>query len=107
MANPPFSVKTWRYGVDFSYGRFDGFDVPPDKNGDYAFLLHMIKSMRPRGKDVVMLPHGVLFRGNAEARIRTELLDALIARQKEDAADYMTSSSRVRNTGGPMPVSGK
>ncbi|WP_442545180.1 N-6 DNA methylase [Arthrobacter sp. KN11-1C] len=74
VANPPFSVKSWRNGFDFSYGRFDGFDTPPDKNGDYAFLLHMVKSLRPRGKGVVVLPHGVLFRGNSEARIRTELI---------------------------------
>lgn len=74
VANPPFSVKTWTNGFDYSYGRFDGFDTPPDKNGDYAFLLHMVKSLRPRGKGVVVLPHGVLFRGNSEARIRTELI---------------------------------
>ncbi|CBT76506.1 MULTISPECIES: type I restriction-modification system subunit M [Glutamicibacter] len=74
VANPPFSVKTWTNGFDSSYGRFDGFGTPPDKNGDYAFLLHMIKSLRPRGKGVVVLPHGVLFRGNSEARIRTELI---------------------------------
>ena len=74
VANPPFSVKTWTNGFDWSYGRFDGFDSPPDKNGDYAFLLHMVKSMMPRGKGVVVLPHGVLFRGNAEARIRTQLI---------------------------------
>ncbi|MGP5687672.1 N-6 DNA methylase [Glutamicibacter ardleyensis] len=74
VANPPFSVKTWTNGFADSYGRFEGFDTPPDKNGDYAFLLHMIKSLRPRGKGVVVLPHGVLFRGNSEARIRTELV---------------------------------
>lgn len=74
VANPPFSNKTWTNGFDWSHGRFDGFDTPPDKNGDYAFLLHMIKSLRPRGKAVVVLPHGVLFRGNSEARIRTELI---------------------------------
>ncbi|WP_313813363.1 N-6 DNA methylase [Glutamicibacter sp.] len=74
VANPPFSVKTWTNGFDSTYGRFDGFDTPPDKNGDYAFLLHMVKSLRPRGKGIVVIPHGVLFRGNAEARIRTELI---------------------------------
>ncbi len=74
VANPPFSHKTWRNGFNFSFGRFDGFDTPPDKSGDYAFLLHMVKSLRPRGKGVVVLPHGVLFRGNSEARIRTELI---------------------------------
>lgn len=74
VANPPFSNKTWTNGFDWSHDRFDGFDTPPDKNGDYAFLLHMIKSLRPHGKAVVVLPHGVLFRGNSEARIRTELI---------------------------------
>lgn len=74
VANPPFSVKTWTNGFDWSYGRFVGYDTPPDKNGDYAFLLHMVKSLKPHGKGVVVLPHGVLFRGNAEARIRTELI---------------------------------
>lgn len=74
VANPPFSHKTWTNGFDYSYGRFEGFGSPPDKNGDYAFLLHMVKSLRPRGKGVVVLPHGVLFRGNAEAKIRTELI---------------------------------
>ena len=74
VANPPFSHKTWTNGFNYSYGRFDGFDTPPDKNGDYAFLLHMVKSLRPRGKGVVVLPHGVLFRGNSEGRIRTELV---------------------------------
>ncbi|MBT8163156.1 MULTISPECIES: class I SAM-dependent DNA methyltransferase [Arthrobacter] len=74
VANPPFSHKTWTNGFDYSFGRFDGFDTPPDKNGDYAFLLHMVKSLRPQGKGAVVLPHGVLFRGNSEARIRTELI---------------------------------
>lgn len=74
VANPPFSHKTWTNGFDYSFGRFDGFGAPPAKNGDYAFLLHMVKSLKPRGKGVVVLPHGVLFRGNSEARIRTELV---------------------------------
>lgn len=74
VANPPFSVKTWTNGFDGSYGRFDGFGTPPEKNGDYAFLLHMVKSLRPTGRGVVVLPHGVLFRGNAEATIRTQLI---------------------------------
>ena len=74
VANPPFSVKTWRNGFDFSFDRFEGFDTPPEKNGDYAFLLHIVKSLKPRGRGVVVLPHGVLFRGNSEGRIRSELL---------------------------------
>ncbi|MFF0809076.1 type I restriction-modification system subunit M [Streptomyces albogriseolus] len=74
VANPPFSVKTWKNGFEKDYGRFDGYTWPPDKNGDYAFLLHMVKSLKSTGKGVVVLPHGVLFRGNTEATIRTELI---------------------------------
>lgn len=74
VANPPFSVKTWRNGFENEYGRFDGFASPPEKNGDYAFLLHMIKSLKSTGRGAVVLPHGVLFRGNTEARIRKELV---------------------------------
>ena len=74
VANPPFSVKTWKNGVENDFGRFDGYDSPPDKNGDYAFLLHMVKSLKSTGKGAVILPLGVLFRGNAEANIRKELI---------------------------------
>lgn len=74
VANPPFSVKTWKNGFDKEYGRFDGFATPPDKNGDYAFLLHMVKSLKSDGRGAVILPHGVLFRGNTEAAIRKELI---------------------------------
>jgi type I restriction enzyme M protein len=74
VANPPFSVKTWRTGVENDYGRFNGYAEPPTKNGDYAFLLHMIKSLKSTGKAAVVLPHGVLFRGNAEATIRREII---------------------------------
>jgi type I restriction enzyme M protein len=74
VANPPFSVKSWNSGLENEYGRFDGFARPPEKNGDYAFLLHMIKSLKSTGKGAVILPHGVLFRGNAEATIRKELI---------------------------------
>lgn len=74
VANPPFSVKTWKNGFDKEYGRFEGFAEPPEKNGDYAFLLHMVKSLKSDGRGAVILPHGVLFRGNTEAQIRGELL---------------------------------
>ncbi len=80
VANPPFSSKNWSNGLDISsetadkYGRFDGFGIPPDKNGDFAFLLHMIRSLKSNGKAAVILPHGVLFRGNAEAEIRKNLI---------------------------------
>lgn len=74
VANPPFSVKSWNNGLESEYGRFDGYGRPPEKNGDYAFLLHMIKSLKSTGKGAVILPHGVLFRGNAEATIRKEVI---------------------------------
>lgn len=77
VANPPFSYKAWRNGFDpehDAYGRFDGFGMPPKKNGDFAFLLHIVKSLKSTGKGAVILPHGVLFRGNTEAEIRTNLI---------------------------------
>jgi len=74
VANPPFSVKSWTSGLENEYGRFDGYGRPPEKNGDYAFLLHMVKSLKSTGKGAVILPHGVLFRGNAEATIRRQLV---------------------------------
>ena len=76
VANPPFSNKNWTSGLDAANDTFDRFvwGTPPEKNGDYAFLLHIIKSLKSTGKGAVILPHGVLFRGNAEARIRENLL---------------------------------
>ena len=74
VANPPFSVKSWSNGLENEYGRFV-YGRPPEKNGDYAFLLHILKSLKSTGKAAVILPHGVLFRGNAEALIRRRLLD--------------------------------
>ncbi len=76
VANPPFSQKNWKNGVspeNDPYHRFDD-GIPPAKNGDYAFLLHFIKSLKPKGKGAIILPHGVLFRGNAEAVIRRNLI---------------------------------
>jgi type I restriction enzyme M protein len=76
VANPPFSYKSWSNGISITDDPFDrfGYGTPPDKNGDYAFLLHILKSLKSKGKGAVILPHGVLFRGNAEARIRENLL---------------------------------
>ncbi len=79
VANPPFSLKAWTNGLrrDDSgadlYRRFE-YGEPPEKNGDYAFLLHILKSLKSTGKAAVILPHGVLFRGNAEANIRRNLI---------------------------------
>ncbi len=76
IANPPFSFKSWSNGVKDpdEFGRFEGFGTPPAKNGDYAFLLHIIRSLKTTGKGACVLPHGVLFRGNAEAEIRTNII---------------------------------
>ncbi len=74
VANPPFSVKSWSNGLEHEYGRFE-YGRPPEKNGDYAFLLHILGSLKSAGKAAVILPHGVLFRGHAEAAIRRQLLD--------------------------------
>jgi type I restriction enzyme M protein len=75
VANPPFSVKSWSNGLEKNeFGRFE-YGRPPEKNGDYAFLLHILKSLKSKGKAAVILPHGVLFRGNSEAEIRRQLLD--------------------------------
>jgi type I restriction enzyme M protein len=77
VANPPFSLKNWSNGVDAlndTFNRFQNFGIPPDKNGDYAFLLHIIKSLKSTGKGAIILPHGVLFRGNAEGEIRKNII---------------------------------
>lgn len=81
VANPPFSAKSWLSGGSENdpfrrWGHGDNVaPVPPPKNGDYAFLLHVIASTKPDGKGAVILPHGVLFRGNAEAEIRKFILE--------------------------------
>ena len=76
VANPPFSMKNWRDGIaGKEYGRFEGYgDTPPEKNGDYAWLMHILKALKSNGKAAVILPHGVLFRGNAEATIREAII---------------------------------
>ncbi|GAA7674868.1 type I restriction-modification system subunit M [Helicobacter pylori] len=83
VANPPFSLKNWTDGLSIDpkskqviNDRFNRFEdgTPPEKNGDFAFLLHIIKSLKNTGKGAVILPHGVLFRGNAEGAIRKNLL---------------------------------
>ena len=76
VANPPFSAKAWSSGLDpvnDVYGRFE-YGIPPAKNGDYAFLLQLIASLNSKGKGAIILPHGVLFRGNREADIRKNLI---------------------------------
>lgn len=77
VANPPFSLKSWTNGLvpdSDHFKRFDGYENPPQKNGDYAFFLHILKSLKSTGKACVVLPLGVLFRGNAEADIRKKII---------------------------------
>ena len=77
VANPPFSDKRWSTGLDplnDPFGRFSTFGAPPDKQGDYAYLLHIVYSLNSTGRGACILPHGVLFRGNAEAEIRRKLI---------------------------------
>ncbi|MCF6431077.1 type I restriction-modification system subunit M [Leisingera sp. MMG026] len=75
VANPPFSAKAWGSGLtnDTKFGRFE-LGMPPEKNGDFAFLLHILASMKATGSGAVILPHGVLFRGNKEAELREKIL---------------------------------
>ena len=72
VANPPFSAKAWSSGLDPANDKFRRFEygIPPARNGDYAFLLHLVTSLKSKGKGAIILPHGVLFRGNREADIR-------------------------------------
>ena len=77
VANPPFSDKRWSTGLDAAndpFGRFEGFGVPPPRQGDYAYLLHIVRSLKGTGHGACVMPHGVLFRGNAEAAIRKNLV---------------------------------
>lgn len=76
VANPPYSIKDWESEIfrTNKYGRLEGYDMPPEKNADYAFVLHIVKSMNVNGRAGIVLPHGVLTRPNAEARIREQIL---------------------------------
>ena len=84
VMNPPFSYKSWMDGMNITvkgdvasepFGRFDGYKAPPEKNGDFAWFLHVLRSLKSTGKAAIILPHGVLFRGNAEADIRKKIID--------------------------------
>ncbi|MCK5510677.1 type I restriction-modification system subunit M [Candidatus Parcubacteria bacterium] len=86
VANPPYSIKDWADETfkTNKYGRLDDYDMPPKKNADFAFVLHILKSLNTNGRAGVVLPHGVLFRGGAEGRIREQiikkdLIEAVIA----------------------------
>ena len=76
VANPPFSLKKWGHDTarNDRFGRFRR-GVPPTTKGDYAFILHMIETMKPKtGRMAVVAPHGVLFRGSSEGKIRQNLI---------------------------------
>lgn len=78
VANPPFSQKNWMpsNGESDLYHRWNPNLLPPAKCGDFAFLLHLIGSMKPdTGRGACILPHGVLFRGNAEYTIRRHIVE--------------------------------
>lgn len=78
IANPHFSKKGWltQGGEADKYHRWSAHLLPPKKCGDYAFLMHLIASMRPdTGRGACILPHGVLFRGHAEKAIRQDIVD--------------------------------
>ena len=77
VSNPPFSDKRWSNGItpeSDKHERFQHYGVPPQKQGDYAYMLHVVRSLKPTGKAAIILPHGVLFRGNAEESIRRNIL---------------------------------
>jgi len=76
VANPPYSIKEWEYEIfkNDKYGRIDGYEMPPRKNADYAFILHMVKSMNENGRAGIVLPHGVLFKSDSSSRIRKQLI---------------------------------
>lgn len=76
VSNPPYSIKDWSHEFfkTNKHGRLDGYDMPPTKNADYAFILHIIKSIKKDGRAGVVLPHGVLFRSGSEGRIREQII---------------------------------
>ena len=87
VMNPPFSDKSWSDGIkttEDKYKRFDGYGIPPEKNGDYAWFLHVLKSLDSNGKAGIIMPHGILFRGNLKRQyvlqfLRNDILKALSA----------------------------
>ena len=116
VANPPFSAKAWSSGLnpDYDeYGRFE-YGIPPTKNGDYAFLLHLIASLNSKGKGAIILPHGVLFRGNKEADIRKNLIQPVASSRASSAcrpicftalASPPASWFSIKRTPAPVAVS--
>lgn len=77
VGNPPYSIKDWEFELfkNDKYGRTHGYELPPQKNADYAFVLHVLKSLNANGRAGIILPHGVLFRGGSEGRIREQIIE--------------------------------
>ncbi|MDP2693114.1 MAG: type I restriction-modification system subunit M [bacterium] len=77
VANPPYSIKDWEFELfkNDKYGRTQDYELPPQKNADYAFVLHILKSLNVNGRAGIVLPHGVLFRGGSEGRIREQIIN--------------------------------
>jgi type I restriction enzyme M protein len=113
IANPPFSDKRWSAGLHPNeggkaaaageqtakdWGRFTGYGISPGKQGDYSYLLHILRSLKSTGKGACILPHGVLFRGSAEAAIRRNLVQrgvVLDCHTNFRATDHPTRSTRA------------
>lgn len=76
VANPPFSLDKWgaENAASDRYNRFHR-GIPPKSKGDYAFLTHMIETLNENGRLGIVLPHGALFRGSSEGKIRQKLID--------------------------------
>ena len=76
VTNFPYSMKVWPHEIfnTNKYGRLEGYEMPPQKNADYAFILHVIKSMNVNGRAGIVIPHGVLFKGDASSRIREQII---------------------------------
>jgi type I restriction enzyme M protein len=101
VANPPFSLKKWgaEHAESDKYNRF-WRGVPPKDKGDFAFITHMVETAKPKtGRVAVIVPHGVLFRGGAEGRIREQLL-------KENIIDTVIGlpAGLFQTTGIPVAV---
>ena len=79
IANPPFSLKSWghEFAPNDPHHRFDRYGaIPPKTKGDFAFLLHMLGVTNAQGMVGVVMPHGVLFRGASEGKIRRGIVEA-------------------------------
>lgn len=99
VTNPPYSIKDWEDEIfkTNKYGRLENYDMPPKSNADYAFVLHIIKSMNANGRAGIVLPHGVLFRGGSEGRIREQII-------KNDLIDAIVGLPAKLFYGAPIPA---